>query len=147
MVGVEWVLEGRAHDGLANYNLILLPGEPFPKRSDAARVLRRGYDDDSSLPYSFHFAGNFIDLLFGIHNRIWKDMNGRLRNSLVDQNFATVFLFANKLDTEFLQVGSRVFRPAHPYFGRLTHLEESAGLLGAERHASAQNCDCVRRGE
>ena len=40
-------------------------------------------------------------------------MNGRLRDSLVDQNFAAIFLFANKLDIEFLQVGSRIFRPAH----------------------------------
>jgi len=74
-------------------------------------------------------------------------MDYRFRNTFMDQDFAVVLLFADKPDAEFLQVSSRILRSAHPYFGRLPHLEESRGLFGAVRHASAQNYNCVGRSE
>jgi len=71
--------------------------------------------------------------------RSGKRLNRRPRDFQVDQNCAAVFLFTDKPDAEFLQGGGRIWRSAHPYVGRLPHLEESRGFRGAVWHASAQN--------
>jgi len=120
---IERVLEGGADDG------VILPcGKPFPECSNAACMRRRGDNDDLRLAQSLHFPSVFIHLLLGIHNRIGKEMNRRLRDSLVDQNFAVVFLLRRQNGCRIsasrrhdFPVGSPILRAPSP-FGRVSRL-------------------------
>jgi hypothetical protein len=122
MVGVERVLEGDAED-----DLILPCDKPFPECSNAACVRRGGHNDDLRLAQSLHFSGDFIQLLLGIHNRIGKQMNRRLRDSQVAELRGSIPLHRqtgcriSASRRQDLAVGSPILRARSP-LGRVSRL-------------------------
>jgi hypothetical protein len=71
-------------------------------------------------------------------------MNYRRGNTFVNQNFAVVFLFADKVDSKFFEVARGTLCSAYPHYGCIAHPKDFPGFLSAIRHSAAQNENYVR---
>ena len=71
-------------------------------------------------------------------------MNCGFRDAFMNQDFAVVFLFADKANTKPFHPVRGTNRLAYPHFGCVAQAKDLPGFFGAVRQAPTQNQNYVR---